>query len=122
MMVEIPAHSARRITELLDLMHELPSTLSHLREDSLRILQRFEEQLPPARNRRTMALQTQLVHVDHDEAVEIAGFLDLLSGAPSTPPDVGRDAADCADQLWTLIGRGSHDRVITLPDVSVAQV
>ena len=120
-MVEIPAHSARRVSELLDLVHELPCTPAHLRDDALRIDRRLEEQLPPARARHTMVLQTRLVHMDHDEAVEVAGFLDLLSGAPSTPPDVGRDIADCADQMWQLIGREPAERIIRIPDVSPAQ-
>ena len=95
-MVRLAATTLRQVTDLLALVTDIPGTPPYLVEEGRQIMGDLEEQLPLPRSPE----ETSGVELSDVEVTRISGFLDLLGGAPSTPPDVARDARDCAAQMW----------------------
>lgn len=100
--------TAARVTELLELLAELPSTPSLVAEEA-----RYRA------SELSWALPEHITHLGRGErhatgpvvlgelaSTGLAALLDLLSGMPSTPPDIAAEAQEKAHDIWGLIRGG----------------
>ena len=95
-MVRIAASTLRRISDLLALVIEVPGTSPYLVNEGRQLVGDLEEKLPLPRSFE----ETSGVELGEVQMTRLSGFLDLIGGAPSTPPDLARDARDCAARMW----------------------
>jgi hypothetical protein len=97
--------TAARITELLQMLAELPSTPSLVAEEARYRASELSWALPePATHLgRGERQPTGPVVLGELVSTGLAALLDLLSGMPSTPPDIAAEAQEQADAIWGLI-------------------
>ncbi|MGI8575378.1 MAG: hypothetical protein ACR2MA_08560 [Egibacteraceae bacterium] len=87
---------AANIARMLDLLAELPSTPREIAHEAAARAGAVHE-LMPGRHRLAAA---PAVEFARNDAVAVAGLLDLLAEMPSTPPFVAEDARRLAAQTW----------------------
>lgn len=97
--------TAARITELLQMLAELPSTPSLVAEEARYRASELSWALPEHATHlgRGERQPTGPVVLGELVSTGLAALLDLLSGMPSTPPDIAAEAQEQADAIWGLI-------------------
>lgn len=97
--------AAARVMELLQMLAELPSTPSLVAEEARYRASELSWALPEptAHLGRGERHATGPVVLGELVSTGLAALLDLLSGMPSTPPDIAAEAQEQADTIWGLI-------------------
>lgn len=106
MSVVLAVGTARRATELLQLLAELPSTPSMVAAGAQQHIAAVEEQLPSPHYSQPWDSEeprTDTVCVEPASAEAIAELLELFAAMPSTPPAMAADARDQAAAIWSVL-------------------
>lgn len=106
--ITLDGAEAARVTELLQMLGELPSTPDFVAGEARARARALAGATPvPAHHLGPGARPPAgPVPLDRLNTTGIAGLLELAAGMPSTPPDVADDALAHADLLWGLLSRG----------------
>jgi hypothetical protein len=103
MTIVLAAGTARRISGLLQLLAELPSTPPLVAAGAQQHIIAIEQQLPSPHHSQpwdTEHPRTDTVGLEPDSAEAIAELLELFATMPSTPPAVATDARQQATVIW----------------------
>ncbi len=105
MTITMEVGTAAVVTQLLQLLADLPSTPAVVAEDARRHMGALEELLPPPTRQQQPGerLRHGTVDIGIVPATGIAGLLELLAELPSTPPPVADDARRHAESLWETL-------------------
>lgn len=103
--VTLGGGEALRITELLELLAELPSTPGLVAEEARYRAAELSMALPDPVPQREPGLRQPPgpLSLEPMALTGLAALLDLLSGMPSTPPEVAQEAQVHADTVWRLL-------------------
>ena len=106
--ITLDGGEAARVTELLEMLGELPSTPDFVAGEARARARSLAGATPvPAHHLGPGARPPAApVSLDRLSTTGIAGLLELAAGMPSTPPDVADDALGYADLLWGLLSQG----------------
>ncbi|MGH8904389.1 MAG: hypothetical protein ACRDYA_22585 [Egibacteraceae bacterium] len=106
MNVVLAVGTARRATELLQLLAELPSTPPMVAAGAQQHIAAVEEHLPTPHRSQLWDSEhprTDTVCIEPDSAEAIAELLELFAAMPSTPPAMAAEARHQAAAIWSVL-------------------
>jgi hypothetical protein len=105
MSVALAVGTARRATELLQLLTELPSTPLMVADDVQQLIAAIEEQLPAPHHSQPWDRDhppTSTILLDLASAEAVVELLELFAAMPSTPPALAADARQQAAAIASV--------------------